>query len=206
MKAKSFYKNNKHNNMDSKEKENINEEELKAQDAQDETCEETTEKEEEVALTEEEKLAQELEKANAEIEDQKDKYLRLSAEFDNYRKRTMKEKAELIKTGGEKVVSSILPILDDLERAIKNMETSEDIVAMKEGVELIYNKFMKVLAENGVQKIETKDKDFDTDYHEAIALVPAPTEEQKGKILDCVQNGYTLNDKVVRHAKVVVGQ
>ena len=107
MKAKSFYKNNKHNNMDSKEKENINEEELKAQDAQDETCEETTEKEEEAALTEEEKLAQELEKANAEIEDQKDKYLRLSAEFDNYRKRTMKEKAELILNGGEKSISSI---------------------------------------------------------------------------------------------------
>ena len=124
MKAKSFYKNNKHNNMDSKEKENINEEELKAQDAQDETCEETTEKEEEAALTEEEKLAQELEKANAEIEDQKDKYLRLSAEFDNYRKRTMKEKAELILNGGEKSISSILPIVDDFERALKNMETA----------------------------------------------------------------------------------
>ena len=123
MKAKSFYKNNKHNNMDSKEKENINEEELKAQDAQDETCEETTEKEEEVALTEEEKLTQELQKANAEIEDQKDKYLRLSAEFDNYRKRTMKEKAELILNGGEKSISSILPIVDDFERALKNMET-----------------------------------------------------------------------------------
>ena len=136
MKAKSFYKNNKHNNMDSKEKENINEEELKAQDAQDETCEETTEKEEEeVALTEEEKLAQELEKANAEIEDQKDKYLRLSAEFDNYRKRTMKEKAELILNGGEKSISSILPIVDDFERALKNMETATDVAAVKEGVE-----------------------------------------------------------------------
>ena len=120
MKAKSFYKNNKHNNMDSKEKENINEEELKAQDAQDETCEETTEKEEEVALTEEEKLAQELEKANAEIEDQKDKYLRLSAEFDNYRKRTMKEKAELILNGGEKSISSILPIVETLNAPEKH--------------------------------------------------------------------------------------
>ena len=122
MKAKSFYKNNKHNNMDPKEKENINEEELKEQAVQDENGEETTEKEE-VALTEEEKLAQELEKANAEIEDQKDKYLRLSAEFDNYRKRTMKEKAELILNGGEKSISSILPIVDDFERALKNMET-----------------------------------------------------------------------------------
>lgn len=197
-------KNKKTINMDPKEKK-VKEEELE------DTNTETNEQETEDTVTKEvadegndiEKL---LEEANSKVEDLEDKYLRLSAEFDNYRKRTMKEKAELIKTGGEKVVSSILPILDDLERAIKNMETSEDIVAMKEGVELIYNKFMKILAENGVQKIETKDKDFDTDYHEAIALVPAPTEEQKGKILDCVQNGYTLNDKVVRHAKVVVGQ
>ena len=207
MKAKSFYKNNKHNNMDSKEKENINEEELKAQDAQDETCEETTEKEEEeVALTEEEKLTQELQKANAEIEDQKDKYLRLSAEFDNYRKRTMKEKAELILNGGEKSISSILPVIDDFERAIKTMETAKDVKAVKEGVELIYNKFMAVMAQNGVKVIETKDQPLDTDYHEAIAVIPAPSEEQKGKILDCVQTGYTLNDKVIRHAKVVVGE
>ena len=196
MKAKSLYKNNKHNNMDSKEKENINEEELKAQDAQDETCEETTEKEEEVALTEEEKLAQELEKANAEIEDQKD----------NYRKRTMKEKAELILNGGEKSISSILPIVDDFERALKNMETATDVAAVKEGVELIYNKFMTVLGQNGVKVIETKEQPLDTDYHEAIAVIPAPDEALKGKILDCVQTGYTLNDKVIRHAKVVVGE
>ena len=168
MKAKSFYKNNKHNNMDPKEKENINEEELKEQAVQDENGEETTEKEE-VALTEEEKLAQELEKANAEIEDQKDKYLRLSAEFDNYRKRTMKEKAELILNGGEKSISSILPIVDDFERALKNMETATDVAAVKEGVELIYNKFMTVLGQNGVKVIETKEQPLDTDYHEAIA-------------------------------------
>ena len=205
MKAKSFYKNNKHNNMDPKEKENINEEELKEQAVQDENGEETTEKEE-VALTEEEKLAQELEKANAEIEDQKDKYLRLSAEFDNYRKRTMKEKAELILNGGEKSLSSILPVVDDFERAIKTMETAKDVKAVKEGVELIYNKFMATLAQNGVKVIETKDQPLDTDYHEAIAVIPAPSEEQKGKILDCVQTGYTLNDKVIRHAKVVVGE
>ena len=205
MKAKSFYKNNKHNNMDPKEKENINEEELKEQAVQDENGEETTEKEE-VALTEEEKLAQELEKANAEIEDQKDKYLRLSAEFDNYRKRTMKEKAELILNGGEKSISSILPVIDDFERAIKTMETAKDVKAVKEGVELIYNKFMAVMAQNGVKVIETKDQPLDTDYHEAIAVIPAPSEEQKGKILDCVQTGYTLNDKVIRHAKVVVGE
>ena len=183
MKAKSFYKNNKHNNMDPKEKENINEEELKEQTVQDENGEETTEKEE-VALTEEEKLAQELEKANAEIEDQKDKYLRLSAEFDNYRKRTMKEKAELILNGGEKSISSILPIVDDFERALKNMETATDVAAVKEGVELIYNKFMTVLGQNGVKVIETKEQPLDTDYHEAIAVIPAPDEALKGKILD----------------------
>ena len=205
MKAKSFYKNNKHNNMDPKEKENINEEELKEQAVQDENGEETTEKEE-VALSEEEKLAQELEKANAEIEDQKDKYLRLSAEFDNYRKRTMKEKAELILNGGEKSISSILPIVDDFERALKNIETATDVAAVKEGVELIYNKFMTVLGQNGVKVIETKEQPLDTDYHEAIAVIPAPDEALKGKILDCVQTGYTLNDKVIRHAKVVVGE
>ena len=142
----------------------------------------------------------------AQLEELKDKFLRLSAEFDNYRKRTMKEKAELVKTGGEKVICSILPILDDMERAIKNMEASEAAASMKEGVELIYNKFLKVLHEDGVEKMETENAAFDTDFHEAIALVPAPDEAQKGKILDCVQNGYKLNDKVIRHAKVVVGQ
>lgn len=207
MKAKASYKNNKHNDMDSKEKENINEEELKAQAAQEEKGEEAEATgQEEVSLTEEEKLAQELEKANAEIEDQKDKYLRLSAEFDNYRKRTMKEKAELILNGGEKSISSILPIVDDFERALKNMETATDVAAVKEGVELIYNKFMAVLGQNGVKVIETKEQPLDTDYHEAIAVIPAPDESLKGKILDCVQTGYTLNDKVIRHAKVVVGE
>lgn len=210
MKAKTFYKNNKHNNMEPKEKETNKEEELKTQTASNNKVEETGEKEtsekEETPLTEEEKLTQELEKANQEIEDQKDKYLRLSAEFDNYRKRTMKEKAELILNGSEKSISSILPIVDDFERAIKNMETATDVAAVKEGVELIYNKFMNVLGQNGVKVIETKELPLDTDYHEAIAVIPAPNEELKGKILDCVQTGYTLNDKVIRHAKVVVGE
>ena len=208
MKAKAFYKNNKHYNMDSKEKE-TSKEELKTQAASNES-EETAEKEtpekEEAPLTEEEKLSQELEKANQEIEEQKDKYLRLSAEFDNYRKRTMKEKAELILNGGEKSINSILPIVDDFERAIKNMENATDVTAVKEGVELIYTKFMNVLGQNGVKVIETKGQPLDTDYHEAIAVIPAPDEALKGKILDCVQNGYTLNDKVIRHAKVVVGE
>ena len=210
MKAKSFYKNNKHNNMNPKEKENNQEEELKTQATPNECDEETVgqevSQENEAPLTEEEKLAQELEKANEQIEEQKDKYLRLSAEFDNYRKRTMKEKAELILNGGEKSLSSILPVVDDFERAIKTMETATDVQAVKEGVELIYNKFMATLAQNGVKVIETKDQPLDTDYHEAIAVIPAPSEAQKGKILDCVQTGYTLNDKVLRHAKVVVGE
>ena len=210
MKAKSFYKNNKHNNMDSKEKENINEEELMSEATQDEAAENEEIQEEDVqdsaAPTEEEKLAQELEEANKVIEEQKDKYLRLSAEFDNYRKRTMKEKAELILNGAEKTISSILPIVDDFERALKNMETATDVAAVKEGVELIYNKFMSVLGQNGVKVIETKEQPLDTDYHEAIAVIPAPNEALKGKILDCVQTGYILNDKVIRHAKVVVGE
>lgn len=196
--------------MDPKEKENINEEELMSEATQDEAAENEEIQEEDAqdsaAPAEEEKLAQELEEANKVIEEQKDKYLRLSAEFDNYRKRTMKEKAELILNGAEKTISSILPIVDDFERALKNMETATDVAAVKEGVELIYNKFMSVLGQDGVKVIETKDKPLDTDFHEAIAVIPAPDKSLKGKILDCVQTGYTLNDKVIRHAKVVVGE
>ena len=147
-----------------------------------------------------------LAEAQATIEEQKDKYLRLSAEFDNYRKRTLKEKAELIKNGAEKTMIAILPVLDDFERALKNMEASEEAQAMKEGVELIFSKFQKALAQEGLQKIETEGKEFDTDFHEAIALIPAPSEDLKGKILDCVQTGYMLNEKVIRHAKVAVAQ
>ena len=213
MKTKSFNKNNKqNNNMDPKQKENNQEEnEIKSQNTsnmQEENEGNRTQQEEkdEPPLTEEQKLTDELEKANERIEEQKDKYLRLSAEFDNYRKRTMKEKAELILNGGEKSISSILPIVDDFERALKNMETATDVAAVKEGMELIYNKFMTVLGQNGVKVIETKEKPLDTDFHEAIAVIPAPSEELKGKVLDCVQTGYTLNDKVIRHAKVVVGE
>ena len=193
--------------MDPKEKEKMAEE-LNVEEKKD-TAEEQPQDdqaEEAAPLTHEEQLEKELEDAQAVIEEQKDKYLRLSAEFDNYRKRTMKEKAELILNGGEKSISSILPVIDDFERAIKTMETAKDVKAVKEGVELIYNKFMATLAQNGVKVIETKDQPLDTDYHEAIAVIPAPSEEQKGKILDCVQTGYTLNDKVIRHAKVVVGE
>lgn len=198
--------------MNPKEQETIKEEELKTQDTAEEQTEETAETptaeqgEEEAAPAEEDALAKELEETRQQVEEQRDKYLRLSAEFDNYRKRTMKEKAELILNGGEKSISSILPIVDDFERALKNMETAEDVAAVRQGVELIYNKFMTTLGQNGVKVIETKELPLDTDYHEAIAVIPAPTEELKGKILDCVQTGYTLNDKVIRHAKVVVGE
>ena len=157
-------------------------------------------------LTVEEQLANMLAEAQQMVNEERDKYLRLAAEFDNYRKRTLKEKAELIKNGGEKTLTAILPVLDDFERALKNMDATEATQAMKEGVELIFTKFNKVLAQEGLQKIETEGKDFDVDFHEAIALIPAPSEDLKGKILDCVQTGYTLNDKVIRHAKVAVAQ
>ena len=193
--------------MDPKEKK-VKEEELNVEETLNNAEEQPQDEQAEnaVPMTHEEELEKELETAQETIEEQKDKYLRLSAEFDNYRKRTMKEKAELILNGGEKSLSSILPVVDDFERAIKTMETATDVQAVKEGVELIYNKFMATLAQNGVKMIETKDQPLNTDYHEAIAVIPAPSEAQKGKILDCVQTGYTLNDKVLRHAKVVVGE
>ncbi len=149
---------------------------------------------------------EELETARKTIEEMKDKYLRLSAEFDNYRKRTMKEKAELIRNGAEKTIGAILPILDDLERALQNIQKSDDKEAVYQGVDLIMQKFQKILAQEGLEKMEPVGKDFDTDFHEAIALVPAEDEKQKGKVLDCIQTGYKLNDKVIRHAKVVVAQ
>lgn len=202
-------KNKKFNkNMNPTEKNQPQDEEVlrNQEKAEEAVLDEETQKEAAEELSAEEKVNKDLADAQKTIEEQHDKYLRLSAEFDNYRKRTMKEKAELIKNGGEKTISAILPILDDLERAVKTSETSDDVKAMREGIELIYNKFLKALNQEGLQKIETDGKDFDTDYHEAIALVPAPSEEQKGKILDCVQTGYKLNDKVIRHAKVVVAQ
>ena len=151
-------------------------------------------------LTPEEKLQAEVEKLQAEQEEMKDKYLRLSAEFDNYRKRTMKEKAELILNGGEKAFKAILPVIDDMERALATMQKATDVDAVKEGVDLIYNKFIQILGQNGVHAIDTKEKELDTDFHDAIAIIDAPSEELKGKILDCVETGYTLNDKVIRHA------
>ncbi len=202
-----------HNNHTQKEEKNMNNQkqtsaETKAEMPADEelSAKDSAEETEETELSTEEKLTKELEEAKKTIEEQKDKYLRLSAEFDNYRKRTLKEKAELIKNGGEKAISSILPVLDDLERALQNIQKSDDIKAIYDGIELIYQKFLKGLSHEGLEKMEPVGETFNTDYHEAIALVPATEEEQKGKILDCVQTGYKLNDKVIRHAKVVVAQ
>ena len=145
-----------------------------------------------------------LAKPQQEVEELKKQLLYKTAEFENYRKRTLKEKADLILNGGEKTIAAILPILDDFERAIA--DKSEDPKAIKEGVQMIFNKFIKTLEGLGVKKIETADKDFDVDFHEAIAMVPGMGDDKKGKVIDCVQTGYTLNDKVIRHAKVAVGQ
>lgn len=155
-------------------------------------------------MTAEPTIEEQLEAAKKEVEQYKDKYLRAVAEFDNYRKRTLKEKAELLLNGSEKAVCAFLPILDDLERAIA--DKTEDVNAIKEGMQIIFNKFNKTLESLGVKKIETEGKDFDVDFHEAVAMVPGMGDYKKGKVIDCVQTGYQLNDKVIRHAKVAVGQ
>lgn len=195
-------------NQHPQEEENVNNFQEENVDKQEQTPVEDTPNAPEQSEASEEgnTLEKELEEARQALDEQKDKYLRLSAEFDNYRKRTLKEKAELIKNGGEKAISAILPVLDDLERALQNMQKAEDIKAISDGVELISQKFHKILAQEGLEKMEPIGETFNTDFHEAIALVPAPGEEQKGKVLDCVQTGYKLNDKVIRHAKVVVAQ
>ena len=167
-------------------------------EAQEDTAEENAQ--EEVSVEEQ------LQKAQEEIQHLKDNHLRQLAEFDNYRKRTLKEKAELILNGGEKVMTALLPILDDLARAQENIEKNQDYNTLKEGVDLIVKKLYKVLGEQGLSVIEAEGQPFNTDYFEAVALVPVEDDAQKGKIIDCVQTGYKLNDKVIRHAKVVVGQ
>lgn len=147
-----------------------------------------------------------LAEAQSQIEELKDRYLRTVAEFENFKRRTQKEKAELIFNGSEKTVSAILPILDDMERAAANANKTDDIHSLEEGWELIFKKLLKTLEGLGVKKIETQDKPFDVDFHEAVAMVPNVEDDKKGKVIDCVQTGYTLNEKVIRHAKVAVGQ
>lgn len=191
----------------SKEKDIKKDEELKSSNKEQNT-EATTEKSEENVAEEkaEDTEKDPLEAAQEQIADLKDKYLRSVAEFDNYRKRTIKEKADLLLNGAEKAVSAILPVMDDMERALANADKTNDAEALKEGMKLIFQKFEKCLNTLGVSKIETKDADFDTDFHEAVAMVPGMGDDKKGKVLDCVQTGYKLNDKVIRHAKVAVGQ
>lgn len=158
-------------------------------------------------MSEEESLRKQLDETVDQLEKEKKEYLFLMAEFDNFRKRTLKEKSELIKNAGENVLRGLLPIIDDFERSLQAINENSDASSIKEGVELIYNKFIKYLEQNGVKPIDTKPgTDFDLDLHEAVTMFPAPTPDQKGKIIDTVQKGYTLHDKVIRHAKVVVGQ
>ena len=183
------------------------EEQQEAEEQQENTAAEVSDNNEETeAPAEEEEEKDPLEAAKAEIEQLKTQILYKTAEFDHYRKRTLKEKAELILNGGEKAVSAILPIIDDMERAIENGAKTDDIAVVREGMELIYHKMMKALEGLGVKEIETQDADFNTDVHEAVAMVPGMGDDKKGKVIDCLQKGYQLNDKVIRHAKVAVGQ
>ncbi len=199
-------KKNKHKMSENFQSENNQEKEVLngAEQEKNDTVQE--EKEENSQEPQEETVETKLAKSEAEAADLKDRLLRQMAEFDNYRKRTMKEKAEIILNGSAGVVTDILPVIDDLERAIANSAKSEDYNALKEGVELIYNKLMHILEQKGLQKISPKNEPFDTDFHEAIAMIPAPSEDLKGKVLDCAIDGYKLNDKVLRHAKVAVGE
>ena len=196
--------------------ENLNEEEMlneetvqqentnsDASENQEETASEDTEKKQE----EDDSLEAQLAKAQAQVEEYKDKYLRQLAEFDNYRRRVIKEKADLIKNGGEKVISAILPILDDFDRANETLgKMGEGASAEKKGVELIIEKFVKVLKQQGLEKMDVVGKPFDVDFHEAVAMVPGQPDELKGKVIDCVLAGYMLNEKVIRHAKVAIAQ
>ena len=186
---------------DTEEKEILTDKEAEAADTDKETETEAAPDDEEQA---EEKSPLEL--AEEQIADLKDKYLRQVAEFDNYRKRTMKERAELILNGGEKVITALLPVLDDMERAIDNGAKTDDPEVLREGMVLIHQKMMKILEAQGVSTIDTDNQDFDTDVHEAVAMVPGMGDDKKGKVIDCLTRGYKLNDKVIRHAKVAVGQ
>ena len=202
--------------MSKKQTENINNEELNNQEAAEQTAE--TKAEAQAEANENEDQAQEAEapaedtpdakinKLTEDLEKSNKEYLFLMAEFDNFRKRTVREKADIIRNAGEKVLGELLPIIDDFERAIKANEQADDIDAIKQGVTLIYNKLIKYLEHNQVKAIESTGNDFDTELHEAVTTFPAPSEEMKGKVIETVLTGYTINDKVLRHAKVVVGQ
>ncbi|WP_461630390.1 nucleotide exchange factor GrpE [Labilibaculum euxinus] len=202
-----------------KDKSKSNKEELKDKDIEttenqivEETCKKEESKIEENKDTKKtkksskEKKADELAELTIQLQEISDKYVRLSAEFDNYRKRTLKEKMELTKSGGEKILINILPVMDNFERALQSIDAAKDIDAIKDGVHLIYGNFKEFVTQNGIKEIEAVNQAFDTDIHEAITKIPAPTKELKGKVVDCVEKGYFLHDKVIRFAKVVVGE
>lgn len=200
-------------NMSKKEKEQAKEEEIKQQETQveaengaDSTEAEAQSAEADEQETKEETPEDKIAALQAELDKAKKEYLFLMAEFDNYRKRTLKEKADLIKNGGEKAMLDLLPVVDDFERAIDAIDKSDDVDSLKDGVGLIYNKFLKYLESQQVKPMESTGNDFDADIYEAVTTFPTPDESMKGKVIDTVQKGYTINDKVLRHAKVVVGQ
>ena len=190
--------------IDIENEETLNEEPVAETDKEAEASEDIENSENSKEAEEEE--SDPLEKAQKEIEELKTQMLYKVAEFDNYRKRTLKERAELILNGGEKFITAILPIIDDMERAIENGTKTDDPDVLREGMNLIHQKFIKTLEAQGVSPIETENADFDTDVHEAVAMVPGMGDDKKGKVIDCLQKGYKLNDKVIRHAKVAVGQ
>lgn len=194
--------------MSKKEQEQVTEEELQQEETQTEAqnAEVESQNAEEEQPAKEETPEDKIAALQAELEKSQKEYLFLMAEFDNYRKRTVKEKAELIKNGGEKAMLGLLPVIDDFERAIDAIDKSSDVEGLKEGVDLIYNKFMKYLESQQVKPMESTGTDFDADIYEAVTTFPAPDESMKGKVIDTVQKGYTINEKVLRHAKVVVGQ
>ncbi len=194
--------------MSKKEQEQVKEEELQQEETQSEAqnAEVESQNAEEEQPAKEETPEDKIAALQAELEKSQKEYLFLMAEFDNYRKRTVKEKAELIKNGGEKAMLGLLPVIDDFERAIDAIDKSSDVEGLKEGVDLIYNKFMKYLESQQVKPMESTGTDFDADIYEAVTTFPAPDESMKGKVIDTVQKGYTINEKVLRHAKVVVGQ
>lgn len=194
--------------MSKKEQEQVKEEELQQEETQTEAqnAEVESQNAEEEQPAKEETPEDKIAALQAELEKSQKEYLFLMAEFDNYRKRTVKEKAELIKNGGEKAMLGLLPVIDDFERAIDAIDKSSDVEGLKEGVDLIYNKFMKYLESQQVKPMESTGTDFDADIYEAVTTFPAPDESMKGKVIDTVQQGYTINEKVLRHAKVVVGQ
>jgi len=186
-------------NLSENDSQNVSEEQTDTTESAetDKTSEETTDNQE---------AQQPAEDFETKYNELNDRYLRLMAEFDNYRKRTLKEKMELTKTGGEDVLKGILPVVDNMERAIKSLETAKDLEAVKEGIDLIYKKFQEFLTAKGLKEIEAQGLELDTDKHEAVTKFPAPSEDLKGKIIDVIEKGYTLNDKVIRYAKVVIGE